>query len=909
MISYHNTAILQFDDGTTGNAGAGVTVTVRVSATNEKAKLFDLNETETVNPVITDSLGNYVFKINAGEYDIHINEGSTPTTSFYKVNIVDGYRTLNNSFNTIAARMWAGEAIKFACFGDSTTDGNNTTSWTANPVDGSGNAIGNSNHNLTAPNAWPIKLQDALQEMFKNNSIEVWNAGYSGRRVDDGWANSNYAQAVIDNAFYGVPDVVFIGFGLNDIQDAGSQIDNHLTQLRLLIERVISDGSVPVLLTTDAEYRNGTDSTRDQKEAKREIDAITKSLALEYEIELIDFGQALKDWVQNNTDGYSWAYEQDDGLHFGDNGHKFKASYVASKLFQDVVMFTGGTANINTWDSASSYIGSYSARYKFSNNKQGGNVVFSASAPTNTDVVELYVWNEAKNANLIYLGVDDEYYSSFTIKPSVNVKDYISLNTTSKDLISTGGINSDFRRSDEHFIHSKLKYGLNKITYRAGDSSTLFYGPFKIVDSISTIGENVLRDTGIIRRGYSASSGIHADPIGEMSEGINTVGVFDGETVSISFDAILPKEAGIILMAGQGFTGTQGAINDELQSAVLFFRGSDDTARIYAIKYNNLDQVVFSSALVTTSVLAWEKDAFSGRFEMSKSGTNQQIKIFDKFRGGSALVISNLSPANSVRWSGFCGGTFYNSDAAGVSASVQLTRMTINRDYESAKIDPDEIIEDTLLPLNNTWTGKNIFSSGYLACNADYLSASYSYGAVMGSSTSSNVAIFGLNTSGDTGIAATGLRISLTDLEWYDGTSNRTVYHSGNFDPLAINSATQTALNGKGGLTSTNTWSGLNTFSGGYIDCNADFGGTQTTHSAVIGTSQTSGVAIFGSRTTSGTGSASSGIRCSPGLFQWYDGVSTYTVYHSGNLPYATSGSVGGFRFTRVGSTLNLFSS
>lgn len=87
LVSYHNTAILQFDDGTTGNAGADVPVTIRIPSTNAKADIFDIAGNPVVNPIKTDSLGNYAFRAENGEYDIIINEGGNPTTSFFNVSI------------------------------------------------------------------------------------------------------------------------------------------------------------------------------------------------------------------------------------------------------------------------------------------------------------------------------------------------------------------------------------------------------------------------------------------------------------------------------------------------------------------------------------------------------------------------------------------------------------------------------------------------------------------------------------------------------------------------------------------------------------------------------------------------------------------------------------------------------
>lgn len=87
MQSYHNSAVLQFDDQTTGNAGAGVPVTVRVNSTQALASIFDLDEVGIGNPLTTDSKGNYAFKVADGIYDVIISEGTGDEVVLEKIQI------------------------------------------------------------------------------------------------------------------------------------------------------------------------------------------------------------------------------------------------------------------------------------------------------------------------------------------------------------------------------------------------------------------------------------------------------------------------------------------------------------------------------------------------------------------------------------------------------------------------------------------------------------------------------------------------------------------------------------------------------------------------------------------------------------------------------------------------------
>ncbi|MEM7922816.1 hypothetical protein Q4Q65_13630, partial [Morganella morganii] len=85
----------------------------------------------------------------------------------------------NETLDNIMSKMASGDVVKICCYGDSTTDGMGTSNWTGNPT-ANNNAIGETNHNDNAQNAWPYQLQLLLRKYYKNNNIYVYNAGYSG---------------------------------------------------------------------------------------------------------------------------------------------------------------------------------------------------------------------------------------------------------------------------------------------------------------------------------------------------------------------------------------------------------------------------------------------------------------------------------------------------------------------------------------------------------------------------------------------------------------------------------------------------------------------------------------------------------------------------------------------------------
>ena len=80
MQIYNGTVVLQFDDSTTGNADSGALVTVREynisSGTGNLANIFNIDNVQILNPLTTDSQGNYNFRAADGLYDIVIREGN-----------------------------------------------------------------------------------------------------------------------------------------------------------------------------------------------------------------------------------------------------------------------------------------------------------------------------------------------------------------------------------------------------------------------------------------------------------------------------------------------------------------------------------------------------------------------------------------------------------------------------------------------------------------------------------------------------------------------------------------------------------------------------------------------------------------------------------------------------------------
>jgi lysophospholipase L1-like esterase len=576
----------------------------------------------------------------------------------------------------LCAKMAAGQTVNIACYGDSTTDGQGTTGWVANPTSG-GNAVGSAAHEANALNAWPAKLETILRNMFGGTNIHVWNAGYTGQRMDNGWAYSNYAAAVLNNPAYGKPDICFIAFGLNDINTGGTQIAAHATETRKLCARMLLNGTVPVLLGCDAMYRT---DTRDHKESSRQIDEVKRSVAIELGIPYIDIDMAMKQWLNCNTDEYLWAQLQSDGLHIDNTGHAFKATFIAKELFRDVVPFVSGQCRqrIETWDSRSSYVGNYSTRYTTANNAQGGNILYSSGAPTATAMMKVWVWNESPNAELIYRGMDNENYtaSGTANAPFVRVTNQISGVTTSTTPAGVGYAISACRSSDVPYRICRLPYGLSLVEYVSGNSAALFYGYFELVESTTVDVRDALAPARKLIKTISAAGNTFWTPEATR-DGSNEAAIVAGKTLTIYVDAEIPIGNGVVLYSNPQTVKTDRT----MRSGFIIYRRTTNEIRLYAIYYDGAGTVQFAALGAVSAVLTWTGDRKAFRVTVSRSGDNQVINAYEGYTSGSAIVTATLGLASvTYAFGGRFGGVFHNATDAGGASTVTIHELLYQLD-------------------------------------------------------------------------------------------------------------------------------------------------------------------------------------------------------------------------------------
>ncbi|KQS74206.1 hypothetical protein ASG25_01970 [Rhizobium sp. Leaf384] len=597
-----------------------------------------------------------------------------------RVDMFTGQWTAQSLLDYLRAKMAAGDHVTIACYGDSTTDGIYTTGWTANPVDGSGNAVGNIDHAATAPNAWPAVAQSILRDMYGNN-VTFWNAGYVGQKVVSGWAYDNYRKAVISNSAYGIPAATIIDFGLNDVAAAGSQLADFVSEFRRLILLVMAYGTIPIITTCDPIYLNAS-NTRDHKEVTRQINQAKRAIAAEFRIPLMDKEAAMKHWLQGNRDGYRWAQLQTDGLHFSDVGHRFKGCYFAKEFFGDTVTIQQGRGRkLMTWDSASNYLGDPTAQAAFGNNlHQGANMFWNSAAPKATAMMSFWVWNEDSDMGLVYRGIDGEGYASDLpgSPPYVRVYDILA-NTGVNKIPAAVGFTSNpsgYHKSDLPYRWGAIPYGLSRISYFSGDGDALYFGNFefqRMERGVKT--RNALKNSGPLRRTFASTPSHAYELVPEMVDGSNIFGAFTTDTVEILADVSMPVGAGFIV----AHSNTWGAAGSKV--VTMLVRISTTAWRLYAATIAADGTMTLGSTLGTSSTLSVTTDDQKVRLVVSRSGNNQVVNVFEGWGGSSAnvLTITTARTAYAMHFAGACGGVYWSNILAAGGGTALVRELSISQ--------------------------------------------------------------------------------------------------------------------------------------------------------------------------------------------------------------------------------------
>lgn len=581
--------------------------------------------------------------------------------------ILDGSPVIRRALDYHVARMASGLAVKIACYGDSTTDGNATTSWVANPVDGSGNAVGNSDHNLTAPAAWPAVLQGVLRDMYGNNNIAVWNAGYTGQRMDNGWALANYDRAVTNNPFYGHPDVAFIDFGLNDIVDGLGVLENHLQQTELLVRKLLKQGTLPVLFSSGPEFRDTDDADqRDNEQISQQINVAKRTICAQFGIPFIDKAQAMVQWLEslNGSDNVSWASLQADALHFSDLGHRFQATYLARMLFPDtIVLGAGQVQNVSFMDSRSNSPIGRNKTFTTALTKFGKCPLINLTAVPSllgAKSMRCWVWCDAPEIGVAHVTFDNDNQSVYNTAQNskINVRSITNDAASFNGVPPNVGFLHDVRYGDMPIIVGGLKFGLNLVEYTLPantavlQSANVYHGYFKFAEGLwpsvaSGFRKDLLRDTGNIyyQSNNTSGSGIIIIRCPEPENLSNAWSWVANTSAALLLNCELSVGYGISIMGG--LRGVSSVTPAPIDSGIMLYRATSTEIRLYPYTLNSDGTTAFGTAIATFTADATVKDI---RVDLTFDGSgNNVMTIYNGWNKGAVLAAVTFTKGGSMR--------------------------------------------------------------------------------------------------------------------------------------------------------------------------------------------------------------------------------------------------------------------
>jgi lysophospholipase L1-like esterase len=612
-----------------------------------------------------------------------------------------------------SSRMNSGATVKIVCYGDSTTAGYNTTGYSANPTtpvigfDWTDAPVGLTDQNARAPNAWPIKLQGILRAYHSNNNITVYNAGYSGQRLDNGWANYYYDTCVTNNPEIGVPDVVLIGFGLNDTTDAGSSVSAHISETIALCEKIIAQGATPILVTCDANYRSyagwsPSTSGRDNQEVAEQIDAAKKHISKTYGISIIDQSQMQRDWMSKNSD-YSNQYQlQNDGLHWGDSGNSMKSGYFARAFIQDIVVCNGaGIERVSWMDSRAKYQKSYTSSWVPSTGDEGFKYsrfpkiwYLQTSDYSARDVIfDMWLWCEGEQSSLIYRNFSNSNIGSSIAKAdlpyfSVCSNDAVESPYFTAEMPLTGEDSAYISATDRACFLCKLRYGLNRVRLYAPNDNTLQFwgGWFEInpfwkskADNDSWINNygapnyvqvDALKNIGAVNIKWEA------DPVNnrvafmfpEMEDGSNTADIgLVGDKVDILVDGYFDSDTGFLFFGGKSLNRNSDATDDYSEDNCLLLYTTSTSFNLLHLRYPY--QITEPYPTIATGNAVYDSSGarkFLIRIQRTDV-TTQTVTIYDGWDNTNTIVLSY-----NGSWSkgAFCGAGI----VGGLYATINVSR-------------------------------------------------------------------------------------------------------------------------------------------------------------------------------------------------------------------------------------------
>ena len=562
-------------------------------------------------------------------------------------------------FARMQSLMLHGATVRVTGFGDSLIDGNGSSGWTPNPVDGSGNAIGSAPH--LPPNAWPQMAQNAIRSMFGNSNIYFHNAGYSGRQLQTGWALSNFDAAVLGP--YPVPDAVIVSFGVNDVRQTYFDPATFEAQLLLLCRRIDQAGAFPIFLLPDqpsAEQHTGWKLGK--------VNAIYRSVAERIGVQVIDWGTAMIELSQC-SDGtiWRWGADQPDDTHGNDTLHSIKGGFIAASIYPHTLWVNQAITDIAPWSRYCKPIPGYSV-YQGTMNKFGGAMIVPAGGyATDQFLLDIWVWSVGAARAMYWAAVDaNNYLSPRTVAnaPRIGLYDYVSKTTQTITAPTSGAAQGpDGGRDGEAFGRVfRVPQGLSRWAFRAprdNNASDVYLGYFSIRE---------------VQPLYAAATPVFAPAatptiIDRDSEGDlpQVFGIQHGRTLNLALTVDLPAGMGVCLWSSRVYGGSVTRESNRKRGLFLF-RHADGRLFLHHVVFNADGTIGTSASLGSSAVLTWA-GARQLRIEGGVDGSGQYIRVYDGWSSTTAIITATNALTNApLPWGGTPGAIWQLTGSTGVAA-------------------------------------------------------------------------------------------------------------------------------------------------------------------------------------------------------------------------------------------------
>lgn len=355
----------------------------------------------------------------------------------------------------IGRRAQAGEAIRIACYGDSTVFGP--------PADGL--------------HRWPEYLGVVLRIMTGSASIATYNCGVSNTKVINWWAFDNFAALVTTP--YPLSKYVMIDFGLNDIKfDGAPGWDAALFKARYLylINQVRLSGRIPILMTPL--LISGT-PIRDNKLMQGQLLNTVREIAEAAKVDLVDFNRCMQDWQQHRRDQLRIAEYQTDGTHGSNELYVILAGYVAREIFRHRVIDVSHGSRLGPHNAA------FSSDVAVTINRNRNNAFgMTAELVSTGDVgsaAAIWVWND-RERKAVYVSPDRSIISGSTAPAVYANWPGTEYNAGVSVAFGDAGTDTTDRPAENHLYVADLPYGLSWLRFRTPGAGTYDFGGWLIVD-------------------------------------------------------------------------------------------------------------------------------------------------------------------------------------------------------------------------------------------------------------------------------------------------------------------------------------------------------------------------------------------------------------------------------------------